>query len=181
MCCPCLMIFTNKCLITFTNKFLLVVLFSCQVLTNFLQLHGLQHTRLPCPLPSPGVCSNTCPLSQWCYLRISSSATLFSFCLQSFPASGSFPMSWLFSSGGQSMTGSSSLYIIIPEKTSTSKLDPMDQKRWKCIYICFQKFTYKIFGSIIRLSSEKRMLLNCGAGEASWESLGLQGDKTSPS
>ena len=112
MCCPCLMIFTNKCLITFTNKFLLVVLFSCQVLTNFLQLHGLQHTRLPCPLPSPGVCSNTCPLSQWCYLSISSSATLFSFCLQSLPTSGSFPVSHLFTSAGQSVDASGSASVL---------------------------------------------------------------------
>ena len=58
-----------------------------------------QHTRLPCPLLSPGVCSNSCPLSQWCYLTISSSAVLFSFCLQSFPACGSFPISQLFASG----------------------------------------------------------------------------------
>ena len=57
--------------------------------------HGLQHARLPCPSPSPRVCSDSCPLSQWCYLIISSSATLFSFCLLSFPASGSFPMSSL--------------------------------------------------------------------------------------
>ena len=57
--------------------------------------------KLPCPSLSPGVCSNLCVLSQWCYLTISSSATPFSFCLQSFPASGSFPVSWLFASGGQ--------------------------------------------------------------------------------
>ena len=61
-----------------------------------LQAHGLQHTRLPCPPLSPRVCSNSCPLSQWCYPTISSSATLFSFSSPSFPASGSFPMSWLF-------------------------------------------------------------------------------------
>ena len=61
----------------------------------------LQHTRLLCPPLSPRVCSNSCPLSQCCYLTISSSAALFSFCLQSFPASGSFPMSWFFASGGQ--------------------------------------------------------------------------------
>ena len=58
---------------------------------------GLQHTRPPCPSPSPGACSNSCPLSQWCHPTISSSVIPFSSCLQSFPASGSFPMSWLFS------------------------------------------------------------------------------------
>ena len=71
--------------------------------------HGLQHDRLPCPSLSPGVCSNSCPLSWWCYLTISSSATLFSFCLQSFPASGSFTMSQLFTSGGQSIGASASV------------------------------------------------------------------------
>ena len=64
-------------------------------MSDSLQQHGLQHTRLPCPLPSPGVCSNSCPLNQWCHPTISSSANFF-FCLQSFPASGSLPKSWLF-------------------------------------------------------------------------------------
>ena len=62
-----------------------------------------QHAWLPCLSPSPGVCSDSCPLSQWCYLTILSSATSFSFCLQSFPASGSFQMSWFLVSGGQSI------------------------------------------------------------------------------
>ena len=67
------------------------------------QPHGLQHSRFPCLSLSPGVCSNSCPLScWWCYLTISSSAALF-FCLQSFPASESFLVSWLFTSGGQSI------------------------------------------------------------------------------
>ena len=64
--------------------------------------HGLQHARLPYPSLSPRVCSNSCLLSRWCYLT-SSSATPFSFCLQSFPALGSFPVSQLFTSGGQSI------------------------------------------------------------------------------
>ena len=63
----------------------------------------LQHARLPCSSLFPGVCSDSCPLSQWCYLSILSSAALFSSCLQSLPASGSFPTSWLFASGGQSI------------------------------------------------------------------------------
>ena len=67
-----------------------------------LRPHGLQHTRLPCPSLSPKACSNSCPLSQWCHPTISSSVTLFSSCSQYFPASGSFPVSWLFISGGQS-------------------------------------------------------------------------------
>ena len=69
--------------------------------------HGLQHTRLLWPSLSTRVCSSSCPLSQWCYLTISSSAARFSFCLQSFPASGSFPMSF-YASGGWSF-GTSAL------------------------------------------------------------------------
>ena len=65
--------------------------------------HGLQHNRLPCPSPSPGVCSNSRPLSQWYYLITISSSAAFSFCLQSFPAPGSFSVSWLFASGSQSI------------------------------------------------------------------------------
>ena len=65
--------------------------------------HGLQHTRLPCSSLSPGVCSNSCPLSQWCHPNISSSVAPFSFCPQSFPASRSFPISQLFTSGGPSI------------------------------------------------------------------------------
>ena len=64
---------------------------------------GLQHAKVPCLPLFLGVCSNLCPLSWWCYLIISSSATPFSFCLQSFAASGSFPVSWLFASGGKTI------------------------------------------------------------------------------
>ena len=72
-----------------------MLLFSRSVISDSLQLHGLQHTRLPCPSPSSGTCSNSCPLSWWCHLTISSSVVPFSSCLQSFPASGSFPESTL--------------------------------------------------------------------------------------
>ena len=65
-------------------------------MSNFLQPHELQHTRLPCPSLSPGVCSNLCLLSQWCHLTISSSVIPFSSCPQSFPASESFPVSQIF-------------------------------------------------------------------------------------
>ena len=71
--------------------------------------HGLQHVRFPCPSPSPGVCSNSCPLSWWCSLTISSSAA-YLFCLQSFPASVSFPVSQLFTCGGQ-IVGASALVL----------------------------------------------------------------------
>ena len=74
--------------------------------------HGLQHIRLPCPSLSPRVCSDSCTLSQWCYLTISFSATLFSCCQQSFPLSGSFPMSRLFESAGQSIGASASTSVL---------------------------------------------------------------------
>ena len=80
---------------------LIVVVPSLSV-SDSLWSHGLQHARIPCSSLSPGVCSNSCPLSGWCYLTISSSAAPF-FCLQSYPASGSFPVSWLFASCSQSI------------------------------------------------------------------------------
>ena len=79
------------------------VRFSCSVVSNSLWPHELQHARLPCPSPTPGVHLNSRPLSQWCHPTISSSVVPFSSCPQSFPASGSFQMSRLFTSGGQNI------------------------------------------------------------------------------
>ena len=79
------------------------VQFSRSVMSNSLQPHGLQLTRLPCPSPAPRVYSNSCPSSWWYHPTISSSVVPFSSCLQSFPASGSFPVSQFFASGGQSI------------------------------------------------------------------------------
>ena len=78
-------------------------------MSDSLQPHGVQHARFPCPSQSPGVCSNSCALSQWYHPTFSSSVTPFFSCPQSFPASGSFPMSWLFPSGGQSIGASASV------------------------------------------------------------------------
>ena len=89
------------------------VQFSHSVLSNSLQPHGLQHARPPCPCPSPKVCPNSCPLHRWCHPTISFSDALFSFCLQSFPASGTFPMSWLFTSDDQN-TGASASASVLP-------------------------------------------------------------------
>ena len=75
--------------------------YSCSVVSDSLQPHGLQHAGLPCPSPCPRACSNSCPSSQWCHPTISSSVIHFSSCLQSFLASGSFQMSQFFISGGQ--------------------------------------------------------------------------------
>ena len=90
-----------------------MLFFSYSVMSNSFQPHGLQLARLPCPSPSPKVCSNPCPLNWWWHPTISSSVTPFSACPQSFVASGSFPVSWLFASGGQS-TGASSSSSVLP-------------------------------------------------------------------
>ena len=81
----------------------ILLLFSRSVMSDFLWPYGLQQARLPCPSPSAGVFSTSCPLSQWWYPTISFSVVPFSFCLQSFPASGSFPMSWFLASCDQSI------------------------------------------------------------------------------
>ena len=81
---------------------------SRSVMSDSLRPYALQNARLPCPSPHSRACSNPCPSSWWCCPTISSSVIPFSSCLQSFPASGSFPMSWLFTSGGQSIGVSAS-------------------------------------------------------------------------
>ena len=90
----------------------LLLFFSRSVLSDSWGPYGLQHARLPCPSPSPGACSNSCPLSQWCHPTISSSVIPFFSCLQSFPASGSFPMSWLFVPTGQNIGVSASASVL---------------------------------------------------------------------
>ena len=94
------------------------VQFSCSVVSDSLRPHELQHTRPPCPSPTHGVYSNSCPLSQWCPSTISCSVVPF-FCPQSFPASGSFQMSQLFASGGQSIRVSASISVL-----------PMNSQGW---------------------------------------------------
>ena len=106
----------------FTKGFLLVMKlmsprrdlgqFSRSVMSNSLRPHGLQHTRPPCPSPTPRVYSNSCPLSWWCHPTISSSVVPFSSFLQYFPASESFPSSQFFISGGQSIGVSASSSIL---------------------------------------------------------------------
>ena len=101
------------------NALFMLLFFSLSVMSNFLWLHGLQHPRLPYPSLSPIVCSNSCPLSQWCHPTISFSVTPFSSCPQSFTSLESFPMSWLFASGGQSIGASAS-----------SSVPPMNTQDW---------------------------------------------------
>ena len=90
--------------------------FSCSVLLDYLQPHESQHSRPPCPSPTPGVYSNSCPLSQWCHPVISASVVPFSSCPQSLPASESFPMSQCFAWGGQSI-GISASASVLPMNT----------------------------------------------------------------
>ena len=95
------------------------VQFSHSVMSNSLQPHKLQHVRPLCPSPTPGVHPNPCPWSQWCHPTISPSVGPFTSCLQSFPASGSFQMSHLFESGGQSIGVSVSTWVF-----------PMNTQNW---------------------------------------------------
>ena len=95
-----------------------VVQFSRSVVSDSLQPHGLQHTRLPCPSPTPRIYSNSRLLSQWCHPTISSSVIPFSSCLQSFPASVSFQMSQLFASDGLSI-GASASTLVLPMNIQT--------------------------------------------------------------
>ena len=92
--------------------------FRCLVVSNSLQSHGLQHTRLSCPSPTPRACSDSCPLSRWCHPNSSSSVIPFSSCLQLLLVSGFFPMSQFFPSGGQSIG------------VSASSVLPMNIQNW---------------------------------------------------
>ena len=91
----------------------MLLLFSHPVVSDSLRPYGPQYARPPCPSPSPEVCPSSCPLHWWCHPAISSSDALFSVCPQSFPASGTFPMSQLFESGDQN-TGASASASVLP-------------------------------------------------------------------
>ena len=101
--------------------------FSHSVVSDFLRPHELQHTRPPCPSPTPGVYPNSCPSSRWCHPALSSSVILFSSCPQSLPASGSFLMSQLFTWSGQS-TGVSVLASVLP--MNTQDWSPLEWTGW---------------------------------------------------
>ena len=85
---------------------------SCSVMSDSMWPHRLQHTRLPCPSPTPRACSDSCPSSWWCHPTVSSPVTPFSSCLQSFPVSGFFPVSQFFTSDGQSIGVSASASVL---------------------------------------------------------------------
>ena len=105
----------------------LLVQFSRLVVSDSLQPHELQHTRPPCPSPTPGVHPNSCPSSWWCHPAISSSVVFFSSCPQSLPASESFPINQLFAWGGQS-TGVSALASFLP--MNTQDWSPLEWAGW---------------------------------------------------
>ena len=103
------------------------VQFSCSVMSDSLQPHGPQNPRPPCPSPTPRVHPNPCPLSQWCHPTISSSIIPVFSCPQSFPASGSFPMSQFFTSGGQSIGVSASTPVF---PVNTQDWSPLGWTDW---------------------------------------------------
>ena len=122
-------------------------------MSNSLRPHELQHARPPCPSPTPGVYSNSCPWSWWCHSTISSSVVPFS-CLQSFPASGSFPMSQLFASGGQSIRASASTSVL-----------PMNIQDWFPLWWTFLDLlaVQGTLKSLLQHHSSKASILWCSA------------------
>ena len=127
-----------------------LVQFSHSALSDSLQLHGLQHARPTCPSPTPRVYSNSCSLSQWCHPIISFSAIPFSSCLQSFPASGSFQMSQLFPSGGQSTGVSASTSVL------TMNIQDWFSLGWTGLISLHSKGLSKVFSWLVRITT------NCG-------------------
>ena len=129
------------------------VQFSHSVMSNSLRPHELQHARPPCSSPTPRVHPNSCPLSRWCHPAISSSVITFSSCPQFLPASGSFPMSQLFVSGGQSIGVSASASVL-----------PMNTQNWSRLgwtgWISWQSGTLK---SLLQHHSLKASILRCSA------------------
>jgi len=125
---PCLL-HCRWILYQLSHKF---IQFSCSFVFDSLWPRGLQHTRPPCPSPTPGVYPNPCPSSLWCHPAISSSVVPFSSCPQSFPASGSFQMGQLFASGGQSI-GVSALASVLPVNTQNWSLGWATREAVKCL------------------------------------------------
>ena len=136
--------------------------FSCSVVSNSLRLHGLQHTKPLCPSPVPGVYSDSCPLSQWCHPTISSSVVPFSSCLQSCPASGSFQMSQLFASGGQSIGVSASTSVLPVNTQDWSPLGwtgwiPLQSKGLSRVFSNTTVQKHQFFGAQLSLQSSSHI------------------------
>ena len=131
------------------------VQFSCSVVSDSLWSHVLQHARLPCPSPTPGACSNSRPLSQWCHPPISSSVVPFSSCPQSFPAWGSFLRSQFFTSSGQ-RTGVSFSFSISPSNDYSGLIS----FRMNWLDLLAVQGTLK---SLLQHHSSKASVLQCSA------------------
>ena len=116
-----------RCLVGYSFSSIQFSSFQSLSRVRLLEPHELQHVRPPCPSPTPGVYPNSCPLSQWCHPTISSSVIPFSSCPQSFPASGSFQMSQLFTSGGQSIGVSASTSVL---PMNTQDWFPLEWSGW---------------------------------------------------
>ena len=130
--------------LTLENCFIMSsVQFSCSVVSDSLRLHESQHARPPCPSPTPSFYPTPCPLSWWCHLAISSSVVPFSSCSQSFPASGSFPMSQFFASGGQSIGVSASTSVL---PMNTQDLSPSG---WTCWISLQSKGLSRVFSNTV--------------------------------
>ena len=127
------------------------LLFCPSVMSNSLWPCGLQHSRPPCPSTPPGTCSNSCPSSRWCHPAISSSVVPFSSCLQSFPASGSFPNRQFFTSGGQNVRVSASASVL---PMNTQDWFPLGWTGW----ISTVQGTLK---SLLQHHSSKASILHC--------------------
>ena len=125
------------------------VQFSHSLVSDSLKPHGVQHSRLPCPSPTLGACSNSCSLSRWCYPTISSSVVPFSSCLQSFPASESFQISQFFTSGSQSIGVSTSASVL-----------PKNIQDWFPLGSPSSQGTLK---SLLQHHSSKASILQCSA------------------
>ena len=127
------------------------VQFSCSVLSEYLWAHGLQHNRLPCPSPTPRPCSNSCPWSRWCHPSISYYVVPSSSCLQSFTASGAFPMSQFFTSGGHNTGASASASVF-----------PMNIQDWFPLgWMGWTSLQSKELSSLLQHHSSKVSLLWC--------------------
>ena len=130
------------------------VQFSRSVVSNSLWPHESQHARPPCPSPIPGIYSNSCPLSRWCHSAISSFIVLFSSCPQSFTASESFPMSQLFTWGGQS-TGASALASFLPK--DTQDWSPLEWTGWISLFTWGEKL--RIVNTVLKKHNFGELLL----------------------
>ena len=132
---------------------LISVQFSCSVVSDSLRPHGLQHARLPCPSTTAGSYLNSCPSCQWCHPTISSSVVPFSSCPQSFPASGSFPLSQFFTSGGQSIGVSASASVL-----------PVNIQDWSPLgWTGWTSLQSKGLSSLLQHHSSKASILQCSA------------------